>query len=37
MCLKTVGEMKTMKNYRIERKYDILIKNGKIRIVGVVE
>jgi len=29
--------MKTMKDYRIARKYDILIKNGKERIVGVVE
>lgn len=37
MCLKTIGEMKTMKDYGIARKYDILIKNEKGRIVGVVK
>lgn len=34
MCLKTVGEMKIMKDYRIARKYDILIKNGKDALLG---
>ena len=33
MCLKTVGEAKTMKDYRVVRKYDILKINGKERLI----
>ncbi|XP_060847875.1 KRAB-A domain-containing protein 2-like [Rhopalosiphum padi] len=37
MCLKTVGEAKTMKDYRVVRKYDILKINGKERLIRSVD
>ncbi|XP_015371572.1 PREDICTED: uncharacterized protein LOC107167163 [Diuraphis noxia] len=37
MCLKTVGEAKTMKDYRVVRKYDILKINGKERLIRPVD
>jgi len=36
-CLKTVGESKTMKDYRVVRKYDIFKINGKKRLVRPVD
>jgi len=37
MCLKTVGEAKTMKDYRVVRKYNILKINGKERLIRPVD
>ncbi|XP_060845211.1 KRAB-A domain-containing protein 2-like [Rhopalosiphum padi] len=37
MCLKTVAEAKTMKDYRVVRKYDILKINGKERLIRPVD